>query len=112
MKTLVNSKIILQTSNKDGLYSIVVSLDKKDTNCLTIKAVSHNTKDKRIVGTITRYGVFHSKHTPRAKGLGKLVDAKFKQIETVLDLTFGQKRDKFPVIDKKGHVQFISTKTA
>lgn len=106
MRTLIKPTIILQKSNKNGLYTVSAQLCKKAPHELTVKAKSHNGKDNRILGTIHRDGVFVSRKTPQAKNVHSLVENKRKHIDTVLDLVFGTKRDKMPVINKFGQTEF------
>lgn len=107
MRTLIKPTITLQASDKHGKYKVTAMLCKKSPNELTVKAKSHNGKDSRVYGTINREGKFTQRATPYARNASLLVEAKRRQIDTVLDLVFGTKRDKFPTINKHGQTEFI-----
>lgn len=107
MRTLIKPTVTLQNSSKDGLYRVTAILCKKTPNELTVKAKSHNGKDNRIYGTIHRNGIFTPRKTIYARNSSVLVANKRKQIDTVLDLVFGTKRDKFPVLNEFGQTEFV-----
>jgi len=106
MRTLIKPTVTLQQSDKHGKYKVVAMLCKKAPHELTIKAKSHSGKDSRVYGTINRSGVFTQRKTPYARNAYALVEGKRKQIDTVLDLVFGTKRDKMPVLNKHGQTEF------
>lgn len=107
MKLLINPKITLCKAIKGVQCEITVVLSKKDLNELTIRSISFNRKDKRIVGRITRNGSVKISLTKQAKPVYKYMTNQTKdKIEFLLDMVFGTKRDKFPVINKKGYTEF------
>lgn len=107
MRTLIKPTVLLQASDKHGKYKVVAMLCKKAPNELTVRAKSHNGKDSRIYGSINREGKFTQRKTPYTRHASVLVEGKRKQIDTVLDLVFGTKRDKFPTINEHGQTEFI-----
>jgi len=56
---------------------------------------------------VHRDGLFVARKTRQAKGVGVLVEMKREHIDTVLDLVFGTKRDKMPVLNKFGQTEFL-----
>jgi len=106
MKILVKPKITLIKAKK-GQYEVSVCLLKNNTNELTIRAISHNKKDKRIVGTVNREGKIFMRPTKQAKHEYLLVVLNsHKRLDFLLDMVYGDKRDKFPTINKKGFTEF------
>lgn len=106
MKILVKPQITLIKAKK-GAYEVSVCLMKNNTNELTIRAISHNKKDKRIVGIVDRYGKILMRPTKQAKHEYFLAaHGSRKRIDFLLDMVYGDKRDKFPTINKKGFTEF------
>lgn len=106
MKILVKPQITLIRAKK-GKYEVSVCLMKNNTNELTIRAISHDKKDKRIVGIVNREGKVIMRQTKQAKHeyFISVLD-NHKKIDFLLDMVYGDKRDKFPVINKKGLTEF------
>lgn len=109
MRTLIQTQIILQQSDKKGAYQYKIEFCKRNPHQLTIKAQSHNGKTKRVVGSVDREGKIFMKLECRwSQYIFNKVDVLSYQnkIDTVLDLVFGVKRDKFPEPTKTGQIEF------
>lgn len=106
MKVLVTPKITLTPKVKSA-YDYIVTLDKKNLDQLTIKRSSKRASDKRIIGLVTRTGIICLKPSHRGR-FEQIIDqiALRPKIELTLDLIFGKSRDKQPVFDKRGNVEF------
>lgn len=106
MKVLVTPKIALTPKVKSA-YNYTITLDKKNLDQLTIKRSSKKASDKRNIGLITRTGIICLKPSHRER-FEEIIDqiALRPKIELTLDLIFGKTRDKQPVFDKKGNVEF------
>lgn len=107
MKVLINPKITLCKAIKGVQSEISIVLSKKDLNELTIRSISFNGKDKRIVGSINRNGSWQIAPTKQALPVYKYISHENKnKVDFLLDMVFGTKRDKFPVINQKGYTEF------
>ena len=106
MKVLINPRIQVNQPKKKNSYIYTITLDKKNLHELTIKRQTGKGKDKRIIGYITREGRLNIKPRYMLGFANASKISKFTQIETTLDLIFGQKRDLVPIINEKGLVEF------
>ena len=105
MKVLINPKFTITPT--DVAYHYTIVLDKKNLNQLTIKRASKKANDKRIIGHVERDGQICIKKSYEEyffKNVLKIISP--NKIALVLDLIFGEKRDKLPTIGENGLVEF------
>ena len=106
MKVLINPKITVNEPKKKNSYVYIITLDKKNLNQLPIKRQTKDGRDRRRVGCIERNGKIEIKKHYVLGFTNASKVSKFAQIEMTLDLIFGVKRDKMPIINHQGNVEF------
>lgn len=106
MKVLINPKIQINVPKKKNSFVYTVVLDEKNLNQLTIRRQTKEGKDKRTIGCIERSGLINIKPHYVLGFTNASKVSKFSQIEMTLDLVFGPKRDRVPVINNQGNVEF------
>lgn len=107
MATLVNTKIKLNEPVKNKTFGYFITVDKKNINYLTVKAVDYKGRGKGSVGIIKRNGVAEIK--PKyADKINPLIEASPMQVKInlTLDLVYGKERTAFAKVVKNGMTKF------
>ncbi len=104
MKVLIDPKITISQPVRNKQYGFKIFLSKKDREQLTIKAFSHCGKSRGDIGKIVRTGEIIKLNKAKVD-LPVITEAVRMKIDILLDLMYGQKRDK-KVEVCKGFVYF------
>lgn len=92
MKVLINPKIIINEPVQGKRYGFKITLSKKDSEQLTVKAFSHCGRNRGAVGKITKTGetITLNKAIP-FPAISQITQMK---IDILLDFIYGKRRDK------------------
>jgi len=110
MSTWINPKIILNKPIKNKCLCYYITLDKKETDKLVIKAKNYTGRGKGYAGTISKHGYWSLKEEHKQQLLPLLSKKEVKsKIEMILDLIYGPKRDKICILNSEKLVKFNSS---